>query len=324
MNDLVLRLQQNFGLLFAILIFVVLFGAFLALHPRGLSVYVLTIAANGGAALAFVAMGQTLVVLTGGLDLSVGAILALTNSLASVVVDGTPGEVALGIVLVLATGIACGFVNGAIVVYGRLQPIIATLATGAMYTGVALFLRPVPGGSIHEGLSEALTYETFGLVPTALILLAGAVLLIWLPFRHSVVGRGVYAIGSSEAAAYMSGVRVDRSRLAAFTLAGLFAALGGLFLGFQTLSGDALTGLPYTLNSIAAVVIGGTSLYGGSGGVVGSILGAYVLRTINGVLFFTGAPALAQPLFEGMILLGAVALSALRTVRVNNRLEVMD
>ena len=104
----------------------------------------------------------------------------------------------------------------------------------------------------------------------------------------------------------------------------MFAAIGGLFLGFQTFSGDALIGVPYTLNSIAAVVIGGTSLYGGVGGVIGSIFGAYILRTINGVMFFAGAPPLAQPLFEGIILLGAVALAALRVVRIRNRLEVMD
>jgi ribose transport system permease protein len=310
MSDLFLRLRHGYGVLFAVLIYVVL-------------VYVITTAANTGTALAFVAMGQTLAVLTGGLDLSIGSILALTNSLASVVVNGSPVQVALGVCLVLLAGLGCGLVNGAIVVYGRIQPIIATLAMGAIYTGLALLLRPVPGGRVDEGLSEALTYETFGVIPTSLILLLAAVVFIWLPFKNSVLGRGVYAVGSAELAAYMSGVRIDRSRLAAFALAGLFASMGGLFLGFQTLSGDALIGLPYTLNSIAAVVIGGTSLYGGAGGVVGSIFGAYVLRTINGVLFFSGAPALAQPLFEGMILLGAVALSAVRIVRMRNRLEVM-
>ena len=324
MSGLALRLRQNYGALLAILIFALLFAVFLSLHPRGPSVYVLTTAANAGAALAFVAMGQTLPVLTGGLDLSIGSILALCNALASEVVNGSPERVATGVVLVLLTGLACGLVNGIIVVHGRIQPIIATLATGAVYTGLALLIRPIPGGYIDEGLSEAMTYESFGVIPTSVLLIGGVVVLVWLPFKTSVLGRGVYAAGSSELAAYMSGVRVDRSKLAAYSLAGLFASLGGLFLGFQTFSGDALIGVPYTLNSIAAVVIGGTSLYGGVGGVIGSICGAYVLRTINGVMFFAGAPPLAQPLFEGIILLGAVALAALRMVRIRNRLEVMD
>ncbi len=323
MSDLLLRLRHSFGLLFAIVIFILLFLVFLLVHPAGPTVYVVTTAANAGTALSFVAMGQTLAILTGGLDLSIGAILALCNSLASVVVNGSPTQVAFGICLVLLAGLGCGFINGLIIVLGRIQPIIATLATGAIYTGFALLIRPSPGGAVNEQLSEALTYESFGVIPTSLLLIIAAVLFIWVPLKNSVLGRGIYAVGSSELAAYMSGVRTNRSKLAAYTLAGLFAALGGLFLGFQTLSGDALIGAPYTLNSIAAVVIGGTSLYGGMGGVVGSIFGAFILRTINGVLFFSDVPPLAQPLFEGMVLLFAVGLSALRVVRIRNRLEVM-
>ena len=189
---------------------------------------------------------------------------------------------------------------------GRIQPIIATLATGAIFTGIAYLLRPIPGGSIDEDLGDLLTNETFGVIPTSLLLLAGVVLVVWVPFRNSVLGRGCYAAGSSEAAAFLSGVRVGRSRLAAYTLAGLLAACGGLFLALQTLSGDAQVGADYTLKSIAAVVIGGTSLLGGSGGVMGSIFGAYALRAISGLLLFAGVSPLAQPLFEGVVLMVAI------------------
>ena len=121
----------------------------------------------------------------------------------------------------------------------------------------------------------------------------------------------------------MSGLDVDKAKLAAYALGGLFAGMGGLFLGFQTLTGDAQVAGDYTLKSIAAVVIGGTSLVGGSGGAVGSIFGAYMLRTINGVLFFAGVSPLTQPLYEGLVLLAAIGIGGARIVNVKNRLELM-
>jgi ribose transport system permease protein len=121
----------------------------------------------------------------------------------------------------------------------------------------------------------------------------------------------------------MSGVKNNRSKLVAYTLAGFFASLGGLFIGLQTLTGDANIGFSYTLNSIASVVIGGTLLSGGVGGVMGSVIGAFVLRTVNSLMFFAGAPPLAQPLFEGLILLSAVSLGAIHLLRLRNRLDVL-
>jgi ribose transport system permease protein len=316
-------MRRNRGPVVAGALFAVLFAGFLVLHPRHLSILVTTPVANQGLALAFAAMAQTVPVLTGGLDLSVGSVLALADCVASHWVNGSAWDIALGIVITLAAGLACGFANGVVVVLGRIQPIIATLATGAIYTGFAYLLRPVPGGKLDEDLGDALTNETFGVVPTSLLVLVAVVLLVWVPFRFSVLGRAAYAAGSSETAAYLSGVRVGRARLASYTLGGLFAACGGLYLGLQTLSGDAQVGLDYTLKSIAAVVIGGTSLFGGSGGVVGSILGAYVLRTIDGMLLFAGVPPLAQPLFEGLVLLLAIAFGAFRLLAVRNRLDLL-
>ena len=323
LENLAIGLRRSQGMLLALLVLVALLVAFLTLHPRGLSVFVATTLANQGVALAFAAMAQTMPVLTGGLDLSVGAVLALTNCVASTVVSGTPAQIAAGIVLVLATGLGCGLLNGVIVVYGRIQPIIATLATSAIFTGCAYLVRPAPGGEIDSDLGFAATDTLFGTVPTSIVLLVLVLLLAWLPFKHSLLGRGCYAAGSSESAAYMSGLDVDRSKLAAYGMGGLFAGCGGLFLAFQTLSGDANIGFEYTLRSIAAVVIGGTSLLGGAGGLLGSVLGAYVLRTINGVLFFAGVSPLAQPLFEGLVLLAAIGLGAVPVLRLKNRLDLL-
>lgn len=322
-RDLALFAGRNRGPLLALAVFVVMFSVYLHEHPRPVSVSLLTAASNKAVVLALVAMAQTVPVLTRGLDLSVGSVMMMAACIASVLVNGSAGHIAFGITLVLLSGLAAGAVNGAIIVLGRIQPIIATLATGAVYFGIALWLRPTPGGDVSEGLSNALTYATFG-VPTTFLLLIGVLALVWLPFRRSVLGRACYAVGSSEGAAYMSGVPLARAKMAAYALAGLLAALAGLLLSLEALSGEASAQQAggYTLNSIAAVVVGGTSLFGGSGGMVGSAIGALVLRTIGDLLFVFDAPPLWQPLFEGIILLGAVSLGAARVLRIRNRLEL--
>jgi ribose transport system permease protein len=324
MKDLRLWLAQNYGALLALALFVLMFAIYIGNHAAGLTVPVVTTAANKAVLLALVAMAQTLPILTGGLDLSVGMVFIMCNSLASSIVVGSPLETAIGVIVVLGVGALAGAINGCIVVYGRLQPIITTLATGAVYYGIALWLRPIPGGDVHEDLADFMTYTVFEVVPTSLVLLLVVVLVVWLPFRRSMLGRGCYATGSAESAAYMSGVQIGRSKLAAYTLASFLAALSGLMLTFVTYSGEASApiGNTYTLNSIASVVIGGTSLYGGAGGAIGSIFGAFVLRTIDDLLFVFDLPPLWQPLFQGVVLLAAVSLGAARVFRIRNRLEL--
>lgn len=305
-------------------IFILVFAAYGVIHPRGLSIVTLTPWANQCVSLAFAAVGQLMAVITRGLDLSIGPVLALSNALGSQLLSGTPLQVVLGVLIVLAAGAGCGLVNGIVIVYGRVAPIIATLATGAIYSGLALVVRPIPGGEVEEALSDLFTYETLTLIPTSLLLLFGIVYLTWAPLSQTVLGRTLYAIGSNEAVAHLSGLNSKKARLLAYSLAGFFAACGGLFLNFQTLSGDASVGASYTLNSIAAVVIGGASLAGGVGTVLGAILGSFTLRTIGAMMIFTGFPALAQPLFEGAVLLLAVSLGAFEFVRSPNKLKVLS
>ena len=324
MKDWVYRLGEHKGTLLAVAVFVVMFAVYAGNHPAGLTANVATTAANKGVLLALVAMAQTCVVLTAGIDLSVGMIFVLANCLASHLVVGTPLQTGLGVLAVLATGLACGAVNGLIVIYGRLQPIVTTLATGAIYYGIALVLRPVPGGDINADLADALTWQLPGGIPTVLAVLAGIVLVVWIPYRRSVLGRAAYAVGSSEAAAFMSGVPIGRAKLLAYALSGLLASLGGLLLTFLTYSGEASASIggTYTLNSIAAVVLGGVSLYGGIGSANGAIFGAFVLRTIGDLLFVFDFDPLWQPLFQGVILLLAVSLGSLRLLKIRNRLDL--
>ncbi len=324
MSDWRFHFRDSRATLSAALVFVVLFALYTLNHPAGFSANVVQTAANKGVLLAFVAVAQTFVVLTAGIDLSIGSVFILANCLASVLVTGSPGAVALGVLAVLATGIACGLVNGALVVYGRLQPIVATIASGAIYFGLALALRPEPGGDVDANLADAVTGQLAFGVPASAVALFGVMLLVWVPFRRSLWGRAVYAIGSSEASAYMSGLPIRRARLLAYGLAGLFSALGGLMLAFFTYSGEASASnaSTYTLDSIAAVVIGGVSLFGGAGSAVGAVFGALIFRTINDLLFVFDLDPLWQPLFLGLVLLGAVSLGSLRLLRMKNRLEL--
>lgn len=337
-------LLQNVGFATAVTLLLALYITYNMLHPRGFSSAVAIQNSNEIVAIAFVAMAQTLPVLLGGLDLSVGAVMTLANCIASELVNGTPVQIILGMVLTLLAGTAFGLLNGCVVVYGRIQPIIATLATGAIAIGLALLVRPKPGGDVDGDLNWALTNsvfdfaETYGIadngnawwlepfadIPVPLIIVVVVTALVWVPFRRSVTGRTVYAIGSAEGAAYMSGLPIHRAKIAAFTIGGFLAACGGLYLAIQTSSGNAdiQQAGTYTLNSIAAVVLGGTSLLGGTGGAIGSLVGAGILRVISFYFRILDIDPLLQPLIEGIVLLAAVSFGAFRILRVKNKLDL--
>ena len=342
-NAVAISVRQNRAFYGAIALFLLLYITYNFIHPRGFSSTILIANSNESAALAFVAMAQAVTVLIGGLDLSVGAVMTLTSCIASELM-GKPENIWWGALVTLLAGTACGFVNGVIIVYGRLQPIIATLATGAVAIGLALLIRPKPGGEVDLDLNWAVTnslrdaaetyhwfedgeaawFQPIAWFPVPVLILVLVTLIVWVPFKRTVTGRTLYAIGSAEGAAYMSGLPIDRAKLAAFTMAGFFAGCAGLYLAIQTGSGAA--DLPqagaYTLNSIAAVVLGGVSLLGGVGSVVGALIGALILRTLSFYFRVLSIDPLLQPLVEGIVLLAAVSLGAVQTLRVKNRLEL--
>ncbi len=324
MNDWRYVFGQNRATLLAFVSFVVMFTIYTSNHPAGFSANVVQTAANKGVLLVLVAMAQTFVVITAGIDLSVGAIFVLCNCLASWIVVGTAWTAALGIAGVLMAGLACGALNGLIVIVGRLQPIVTTIATGAVFFGLALLLRPTPGGDVYGPLADALTGRAFRVLPASLVALAAVVLVIWIPYSRSEIGRAAYAVGSSEQAAFMSGVPVGRAKFFAYVLSGLASSMAGLFLTFVTYSGEAsaANGGTYTLYSIAAVVLGGVSLYGGSGSAIGAIFGALMFRTFGDLLFVFNLDPLWQPLFQGVVLLVAVSIGSARLFQVRNRLEL--
>jgi ribose transport system permease protein len=325
---------RNGRLLFVWAVLIALIAAYILVVPQFRPREQRTLI-NSGLTLAMASLGQTLVVLTGGIDLSVGPMVSLTNSITSVVTDKESPNTSMvfAAAAALAVGALGGFINGALVAYGRLQPIIVTLATGSVWTGIALYIRPSPGGFIPLDFSNLLSGTAFaepvalpgGVVwstpiPKGTFVLLGVVL-FWVLFRRSRLATRIYAVGSSEGAAYLSGVNVARAKLAAYTLAGVAAGCAGLVNSAQTATGNALGGNIFTLNSIAAVVLGGAALAGGAGSYLGSLAGAYVISIIPSVLQFYGVSSFYKDLVQGSILLFAVGLGAIGLLRVRNRLD---
>ncbi len=265
----------------------------------------LTASVNNTMPLALAALAQTMVVLTRGLDLSIGGIIDLSNALAALYLGTTATSMIVASALILLAGAGLGLINGALVAYGRLQPILVTLATLAIFQGLAIRVLPQPGGSVPESYTALLVNTG---APYALIYVL-ALMLLWTVLRRSQAGIALLAIGNDEAAAAANGIDPVATKLVAYTLSGLIAAGAGLFLAASATAGDATTGNGYTLTSIVAVVLGGVSLFGGRGSGIGAILGAFVTTMIVNILFFAHIDPLYQSFYEGAFLVIAVVLA---------------
>lgn len=262
---------------------------------------------NTSLPLAVAAVGQTVVVLTGGIDLSVGGMMDLANSLAAVNMKDDPASIAAWSVIILLVGAAGGLLNGLLVAVGRLQPILVTLATLSIFQGLAIRVLPQPGGAVPSSFTQGLTnpFAPTGLLPLAFLIL------VWMVFRRTHFGVGVYALGNDEQAARANGVPILATKLGAYVMGGTLAAAAGLFLAATTTSGDATSGNVFTMTSIAAVVLGGINLAGGRGSAVGAIAGAFVLTILINVLFFAHIDPLYQSFYQGLFLILAVVISSL-------------
>jgi ribose transport system permease protein len=264
--------------------------------------------------LAFAAMAQSVVVISRGIDLSVGSVMALTNvTAAQLMVDQTSLGPALAIsALVLVIGLVIGTINGLAVVYSRVPDIVVTLALSFVWAGVALIVRATPGGGSPLSFQELSTAsDLWEWVPNGLLVIAAVYLVIWVPLRSRRLGLAMYAVGSDATAAGLSGVNVDRTRVLAYTVGGLFAAFGGLALTSTTGIGSPLSGNFYTLTSVAAVVIGGVSLAGGKGGLFGPIVAAFILSAAVTVLVFAGVDANYGQVIQGALIVLMVMLGGL-------------
>jgi ribose transport system permease protein len=302
---------QNVPLILAFTILVALTALYVGLFNGQLNkipgVFEWTSIVNTAVPAMLVAVGQTIVVITRGIDLSVGGVIDVSNSLAATHMHNGLGSMVLWSAIVLGFGLLCGTVNGVLVAYARLQPILVTLATLAILQGIAIKILPEPGGSIPVGYSQALANDGG---PWSVLFVVG-IIGLWLVFRRTTVGVRIFALGNDEYAARAHGMPVRRVKTTAYALAGLLASASGLFLAASTTAGDAAAGDVYILTSIAAVVLGGVSFLGGRGSALGSIAGAFILTILTNVLFFAGIDPLYQSFFQGLFLFVAVLLGGL-------------
>jgi ribose transport system permease protein len=257
--------------------------------------------------LAAVTMAQSIIMLTGGIDLSTGAVVSVGCVLAATVVGDSAAGMAGGIAVVLVAGAAIGVMTGLVVTLLRLPPIIVTLATSFIWSGVALLIMPIPAGSIPESLSNALA----GDLPTPVLIIA-VLAVLWKLWTMTPLGLASAVFGDNPAGAYRSGVNVDLARVAAYAISGVLSVLAGLFVAAQTGSGDPTIGASYTLNSITAAVLGGVAFTGGVGTMRGALTGALLLTAMISVMFLLGISAFYQYIAQGAVILVAVAMPLLR------------
>jgi ribose transport system permease protein len=286
-----------------ILIYCAIYYAQQQVLPGG---FELTSTVNNTMPLVMAGLAQTLVVLTRGIDLSVGGVIDLTNALAAINLGGSPLNMVVWSFVILLVGAACGLVNGLLVAIGRLQPILVTLATLSIFQGVAIRVLPQPGGQVPPEYTAVLANQD---APVSLLYVL-LLMLLWLAFRRTQIGVSIYAIGNDETSAQSHGIEVRRTKVLAYVLGGTLSAAAGLFLAATATAGDATTGNGFTLTSIVAVVLGGISLFGGRGSGIGTMLGAFVINMIVNILFFAHIDPLYQAFYEGLFLIVAVLLTS--------------
>ncbi|MCX5494077.1 ABC transporter permease [Kaistia dalseonensis] len=255
------------------------------------------------------ATGQTIVLLRGGIDLSIGGMISLGTVLAATQFGDNPLQVAACSVAIALLGLLVGACNGFLISVLRLQPFLVTLATWSILSGAALMILPTDGGHLPDGWMAFGSDSLLGLSSSVWLLLL--LMLFWVWFRATRLGIAIRATGSNERSAELSGVSIFRINIATYGLSGLFAALAALYLTTQTGTGSPTIGKDYILPSVAAAVIGGISLFGGRGGLIGTIIGAFILTIIGNLVFVLSISSYWQPIVSGVILLVAVLASSL-------------
>ncbi|MDQ6876420.1 MAG: ABC transporter permease [Candidatus Dormibacteraeota bacterium] len=302
-------LRRNAWTLGTYVLFLAVLGYTIAIHPSYGPFEVQSLVV-GGLPLAFAAVAEACVVLAGGIDLSIGAMMAVANVVAARYMQGHDFQTSLFVALVvLVGGTVAGGLNGVIALRTRVPDIVVTLAMSFVWGGVALLILPKPGGGAPDAfLSLASGNLVTPWVPNGLILLIVVVGLIWIPLKLGRTGLALYAVGSDRTAAFRRGVRVGPTRVFAYALGGFFAAWGGLALMMSTGIGSPLAGTIYTLSAVSAIVLGGVSLAGGRGGVTGPIVAAFVLTLVPADLILTGTdPNLGQVIQGCLIVLVVMA-----------------
>lgn len=267
---------------------------------------------------AIIAVGMTLVILTAGIDLSVGSILALTGALAATMVAADL-PVIIAIPAALLAGAALGGISGAIIAKGKVQAFIATLVTMTALRGFTMVFtdgRPISTGFSENSDAFALLGTGYWLgIPVPIWIMALVFALAWYLLNHTRLGRYIYALGGNESATRLSGINVDRVKIAVYTLCGALSALAGLIVTSRLSSAQPTAGMGYELDAIAAVVVGGTSLMGGKGRIMGTLIGALIIGFLNNALNLLDVSSYYQMIAKAAVILLAVMVDTKTTTK---------
>lgn len=277
------------------------------------------------AAIGVVAAGQTFVILTGGIDLSVEAMVSFSGVVAAILIAGTNiagGQIAFGIpaaaaiLIALAAGTGVGLLQGLIITALNINPFIVTLGFRSILLGISLVWTRGAGINIQK--DEFLSFLTGHIelgslkIPMPLIIALILYAIVWVTLRHTKLGRYTYALGGNETAARLSGINVGMTKIIIYGISGLLASIGGILVMGRLQSGAYQNGTNMTLISVAAVVIGGTALSGGTGGIWGTLVGVFIIRVVEAGLVYLSVPSNAKEIVIGAIIVLAVALDVLR------------
>ena len=266
---------------------------------------------------ALIAFGMTFVILTGGIDLSVGSILALSSALtAGLLGSGMP--VTLAILISLIMGCILGMMNGLLISYGKLAPFIVTLATMTIFRGATLVYTN--GNPITKGLSDTFLFQFLGQgyivgIPFPVIIMFIVFIVLYVLLHKTSFGKSVYAIGGNEKAAYISGVKLNKVKIIIYSISGIMASISGLIITSRLSSAQPTAGASYEMDAIAAVVLGGTSLSGGKGRILGTLIGALIIGVLNNGLNIIGVSAFWQQVVKGVVILIAVLIDRFKVVK---------
>lgn len=258
---------------------------------------------------ALIAFGMTFVILTGGIDLSVGSILALTSALSAGMMAAGVDPI-LAIIIGTLLGAIFGALNGILIAKGKLAPFIVTLATMTIFRGLTLVYTE---GKPITGLGDSYAFQLFGKgyflgIPVPAVTMIIAFTILWFLLHKTAFGRKTYAIGGNEKAALISGIKVDRVKVMIYSISGMLAGLAGMILTSRLNSAQPTAGQAYEMDAIAAVVIGGTSLAGGKGRIAGTFIGVLIIGILNNAMNLLGISAFYQQVVKGIVILIAVLL----------------
>lgn len=266
---------------------------------------------------ALIAFGMTFVILTGGIDLSVGSILALSSALTAGLL-GSRMPVTLAILISLILGCILGMMNGLLISYGKLAPFIVTLATMTIFRGATLVYTN--GNPITKGLSDTFLFQFLGQgyivgIPFPVIIMFIVFIVLYVLLHKTAFGKSVYAIGGNEKAAYISGVKLNKVKIIIYSISGIMASISGLIITSRLSSAQPTAGASYEMDAIAAVVLGGTSLSGGKGRILGTLIGALIIGVLNNGLNIIGVSAFWQQVVKGVVILIAVLIDRFKVVK---------